>query len=821
MPRRCWVWQIAPREKRLWLTPKGPRALLSDGIAVEPLRTSIQLEQGLVLGRSSGRLVMHSEGQELLLSDQLCYVPRLAGDELRDGSLRWGIDRRHKDAVCEMVARHRLGLPEPENPGDAPPEHPYLLGAHTWWKDWLGKQCEADETLLASLPTGEVEQILSAYDGRESVDVYWVWTSHRVFLAYAGRLGDVVCHELSLPVRFERGVLKGTLHSGELQSSVSGKHAKTIELMQSWANQDPWLWHASVVVLVLGAQGQSHAQALEKSPGYQDDEALDLVYPLWRDVNHSEPVTAKKIAPSLLLELWSRIETHAGLEIEPPNEVKIPDFDAWLDMLDCESLLQDKCFAQPWPLGRMLARLCLAWAKSEDEQKALVTFLDKMSKNFKSIESASEIESSLARGCVFACLYQTLKAEERAYLCYQELMQVLPGPQDLELVLGQEDAHAPLRHLLDALVQTSRQLWPAKSPEGKALLERSASLVPLELARLQAWIEACEPQSEQQARLEQVTAQLKGLGHPRATSLPATPVHPLRPADIESRLVHPAARFSKSASLQAMLAKLDRPDHSALKKYCDPGQEGVLAKEIDRVAQLFEKERVDVFISHGDRRYGVQAFEGEPAFLLVGGEHRRPESPVFLEEDELRFTLGAELAHLYLGHARVTSQEVLSGAFDKGKMTFEVLTSVVPLLSAFPWGRRLGQLAGYFDNKLVSRSAKRIRDYFGSGDAEASNELTLDRSVGLIAAHRMMQLTADRAGLLCAGDLGASIVAMWKIRPESLEYLDLLRSDGVTAAAKALAERDNDLWRSLSTRASALTSFAWSSEYQELRSWCW
>lgn len=767
--------------------------------------------------------------QRLLLSDQLRYVPRLAGDELHDGSLRWKIDRKLKAPVCELIARHRLKLPEDRLDDEAALCHAYAVKPFSWWFEWLGTYCQSDEVLLASLPTGETQQIESAYDGGESADVYWVWTSCRVFLAYAGRLGDVGCKAMTLPVTFQRGVLSGALVRETLRYEVSGKYAKSIEAMQGLANQDPWLWKASVVALVLGTQGVSQASALADTRAYRDDEALGLVYPLWRAPNASEPVARELQSSSLLVELWSVFHEHAKVQVQPPSNIEIAELDEWLAQLSCTSLMQDLCFERPWPLGRMLARLCLAWqarAGERSEQSApkhqgYVALLQAVFKSFEPVKNLAQIESSLAHSCVFALLCQTCAAPREAHACYAQLMEVLPKAHDLELVLGQEDAHAPLRHLLDALVHQALQLWPEGSPERTSLLETAASLVPLELPRLRAWFEASEPGSEQRAGIEETLVQLGTLDRPHESSLPDAPAHPLRSTDLESKLIHPAARASTRGSLQAMLAKLERPDHSSLKKYCDPGQEGVLAKEIDRVASLFEKDGVDVFISHGDRRYGVQAFEGEPAFLLVGGEHRRPESPALLELNELRFTLGAELAHLYLGHARVSSQDVLRGAFDKGKLTFELVTSLVPFLSAFPWGRRLGQLAGYFDNKLVARSAQRVRDYFGSSDGPASAEFTLDRSVGLIAAHRMMQLTADRAGLLCSGDLGACIVAMWKIRPESIEHLDLLRRQGVTAAIKIMSQHEDDLWRGLATRAAALTAFAWSAEYQELKSWCW
>lgn len=786
---------------------------------LEALGGAVHLQDELVLGQAKGRLVLYDKGQALLLSDQLHYSPRLGEDELLDGQLSWKVQSRQRDALCELVARHRLGL-EVEVYHPLPIEsHVYLESSHPWWIAWLIQNCEEEEDLLASLRLGERKDIASAYDRKESVELFLVWTSQRVYVAGGGRMGDIYSVPLELPLQIERSLRRDSLRSGAQRISVTKKHTDTLLAMVQVTSLPSTVWRAGVVAMVLGSQGRASAGLLAGSATYLDDAAVAWAQPLWRDVRASELAPDTEVDLCLL---WNLFATHAQLTSETPESVSIEEVDAWLGALSVDGLLQDRCFSRPWPFGRFLGYAFVSDRK--DMRASRLALLNQLKAAQEPVDDLESVQTQLARALILSMLYQRVGASQSAHDQLNYLIEALPDARELELLVGEEQSQAPIRHLLDALVQRALAIWPEDAPQRCELLKARASLDPLSLSRLDAWLDASDPQDVERPTLCRVRdhlAALKKAPEPNQEPLPSRVAHHLSDAQIETQLAHPAARTKTAGSLQALLAKLEVPDHSALKKYCDPGHEGVLAKEIALAAALFDRESVDVFISHGDRRFGVQAHEGDPSFLLVGGEHRRLESPAFLEPTQLRFTVGAELAHLYLGHARVTSQEVLSGALDKGKATFEMLSSLVPFLSAFPWGKRLGRWTGYFDNKLVSRSARKIREYFGDISQKREQVLTMDRSVGLIAAHRMMQLTADRAGLLLCDHLGDAILAMWKLRPQSLEYVELLRQDGLAAAIEAMQNAGREEWRMLSIRASALTAFALSAEYSDLRTEVW
>jgi hypothetical protein len=99
---------------------------------------------------------------------------------------------------------------------------------------------------------------------------------------------------------------------------------------------------------------------------------------------------------------------------------------------------------------------------------------------------------------------------------------------------------------------------------------------------------------------------------------------------------------------------------------------------------------------------------------------------------------------------------------------------------------------------------------------EVGSDLAVDQA-RLVVAHRVMQLSADRVGLLLAGDLGAAVRAMFLTSSRLQPELRLAREGGLSAA---LARRDADgrlLLPRLAVRAAALVAFWLSDDYALLR----
>ncbi|HVJ18512.1 MAG TPA: hypothetical protein VM686_23995, partial [Polyangiaceae bacterium] len=79
----------------------------------------------------------------------------------------------------------------------------------------------------------------------------------------------------------------------------------------------------------------------------------------------------------------------------------------------------------------------------------------------------------------------------------------------------------------------------------------------------------------------------------------------------------------------------------------------------------------------------------------------------------------------------------------------------------------------------------------------------------LVAAHRLQQLTADRAGLLVSGELTAALSALFALRLDHRELLETSGPSGLGAARRDLLLDHPELF----LRLKALVSFYLSQDY--------
>ena len=101
--------------------------------------------------------------------------------------------------------------------------------------------------------------------------------------------------------------------------------------------------------------------------------------------------------------------------------------------------------------------------------------------------------------------------------------------------------------------------------------------------------------------------------------------------------------------------------------------------------------------------------------------------------------------------------------------------------------------------------------------ANAPAEAPLSRiNEELITAHRVMQLTADRAGLLVSADLQASIRAILLLRSDHRVLLDRSLREGLISVLSERNASGEMAHQALAVRIAALFSFYLSSEYARL-----
>ena len=302
---------------------------------------------------------------------------------------------------------------------------------------------------------------------------------------------------------------------------------------------------------------------------------------------------------------------------------------------------------------------------------------------------------------------------------------------------------------------------------------------------------------------------------------------------IEQKLKHPATRKGGMfGSLQNWIANVKIPDYTVIKSYSEP----LTSKKYPEISNIiadikvaFGLDGIETYISHGDKSVGIKSFEGTPSFLIVGSEHLDEESQYFLNFSELEFVIGLELAHLYFNHSRITSSDIWRGAMEKGTLVFDTLLSVIPFVGsiggAIKYIPKLSSLAKFTQNtstisKIGSRSVAVLEKTSLAVNLlqkiKVSDDKT-EKKQELIAIARMLQLTADRSGLLFTGDLKSAIRTIFLTSKTYAQEFDLANRYGINEYLLSKDSDGNYKNQELAIRFASLFSFYLSDDYDELR----
>jgi hypothetical protein len=230
----------------------------------------------------------------------------------------------------------------------------------------------------------------------------------------------------------------------------------------------------------------------------------------------------------------------------------------------------------------------------------------------------------------------------------------------------------------------------------------------------------------------------------------------------------------------------------------------------ERATKLLGLPAAELFVSRGDRSLGVRAFPGKAPLVVIGSAHLEQGSIERLSDAELDFVLGCELAHVRFGHERATPREVWLGALGKARVGAEVVLAALPLARSLDLGARATRLIDRVPTRALQRALgvfselQRTLDKPDPGPKEIGR-----RHEELVAAHRLQQFTADRAGLLVCADLKAALVALFALRPDHRELLAAVAPAGLGTARKDRLLDHPDLL----LRLRALVSFYLSQDY--------
>ena len=159
--------------------------------------------------------------------------------------------------------------------------------------------------------------------------------------------------------------------------------------------------------------------------------------------------------------------------------------------------------------------------------------------------------------------------------------------------------------------------------------------------------------------------------------------------------------------------------------------------------------------------------------------------------------------------------EVWTGAAGKTREALAALGLVLPLIGELG-GVRAQRVLARITPEAVLRAAEgalKLEDWLGLG-RPAAHALG-QHNEDLIAAHRTVQLSADRAGLIACRDLGAALRAVLLLRNEYRSFLEASRERGLFGVLER-DPADNPALADLRIRARALVAFYLSTDFAVL-----
>ncbi len=554
------------------------------------------------------------------------------------------------------------------------------------------------------------------------------------------------------------------------------------------------------------------------------DDVFDALTRMYIELYREYGKSAKKdpgLIPSYLEKMFTTPETTALL-------AKVRDPDAI------------RKWANRWELNQFeKIALCRAIQKENPEDSHMASLLTSLI-----IEKRDEAKAgkkneafSITMDLLYAENLIFCGREKDAEQILSERLSSLPDESYLELLpsgdsdLTRGEGGMRIRITFLKLLARARGSRDAPDPKTMAMLAGLQPLVPDRLRRL-----ASLSHGEIRRRAETLLHIMESPGWETAGDsdkpIEAKRVAALSSADIENRLRHPASREGTALrKLQNFVAAKKSPDHQMLKTYAkrvNPDEYPDLMRSIVDGSSMLGIPSVEAYISFGDLNTGIKGFEGDPPFILIGGDHLNLKSDYYMRPSEIRFNIGAELAHIRYKHERITNQEVWEGVFDKAMSAIEF----VPLVGGYI-GKigRLGKVAGHASD--LAKYAGNFQKYVGrarditntvqgfyqggvSGAKKGANEKE-GRESDLVGAFSEMQFTSDRAALLLCDDPAAAVGAIFKgsarLRPE----LPVLKEYGLKMFLERTGESGELMFQEIAMRIAALFSFYLSEDYAELR----
>jgi hypothetical protein len=712
------------------------------------------------------------------------YETRLVGDRLHVDGLVFGIPvGRGGEARAAIAAGRLLARSSPRSdrlPSGTFAESPGDLG-----DIWLSTTLAEDEIPLVWLLTSDSREVQSTLLRGDEATVRFLVTTHRQLLVAFNSVGDSQMLSLDpVGLGVEDGSGRCTVRCGSHSWKSTRSNVALYRRITTLTTMKP-------------TARLRHLAALEWPARPAQSRAL---------------LTALADARTPLDRL---IE---GLQRDEPLAGPLRELD-----LNGAALLTA---LSPWNFPPLLLRSLAVAAVEQDPSEAARTL--PLHRHARELElekaaptEACELDLALAEHLLLAEQKDeaaSILKRRLARLPDESLSDLLPPP-DADLSAGEAGQAHRIRCLELLAAATDETTWIAE-------LARLQPLVPGRIERL---VQSAEGTLKAQA--ESLLA-LHGSVSAAETDLPGEP-RPLSQENLEL-VRHPAAREQGALGwLQGWVARQKVPDQQTLKDYCEPlngRRHGPVVNAMTRAAVGLGTPGLEGFVSHGKLSVGLRVYDDDPPYVLVGGDHVHTDGHAPLSPGELAFALGTEVAHLRYGHTRVTDGEVWDGALDKVGRAIDLAATALAM--GTPVGKVVGEAKPWklLNSVFSTETLSRVQAIDGGSKAIQALTPELSTALGrtpkarhlgvdereLVVAHRVMQLTADRAGLLLCGDVRAALRALLATSAAGRAELVVAEQHGLRTALSRRGPDGDLVHQDLAIRVASLLRFFLSDEYRVL-----
>ncbi len=682
----------------------------------------------------------------------------------------------------------------------------YIQTIPFYQKIWFYSVCEKDEIMLAKLNIMSLKGYEELEDSEKNLDLIFIMTNINILIAGFDEKGEIILFKKISGKEFDvkRNIIRNEIRMGTVRCMSERSNSKLFSEIES-------------------------AVLLEQNERLRELSRLNYI--------NGKVEYSLKILKILIAEEENPYDKLCKYYIDL-REKKIEDFEqseatkTLTEIMNAERTKEHlKTLSKKWNISHtdkaLILQLMNNIAKTKEQKDGLNLFYEEVRDEFLK-KNKDSINRTLFE--INYCKYLIdCKEDKSAIKILNRLIKKLPDESVLDLLpsdrtnLTSASSGQLLKiSVLDLLIDAN------DNEKAKEYILKTAQLQPLNKKRLIALKENSENELTINAS---ILLDLLSKGNIKREEKKINDIkfEELSKKNIENNLRHPATqKHGGFYPFQRWISKIKKEDYSTVKMFSEklsPEEHNNIYKDLKEIKKAFGIDNLEIYFARGEKSVGIRGYEGEPPFIIIGSEHINKTSDFFMTSPELRFAIGEEAAHIYFNHSRITSNDVWRGAADKGYLLLDTLLGIVPVAGVIGKSiRNVSKLQGL--SKLLVNVEKLSAggNILGSAlmldkfyQKIANKRTKKDKKHELLAVSRIMQFTADRAGLMFSGDLKASVRAIILSGKNNFNYMTKINKIGLYAFITEQNNNGTFKHQDIAVRLANLFAFYISNDYIELR----